>query len=101
MDPQVQEIISMVITALGTIMVAATAITAMFNGPRAQKAKGILDLILSFLRMIGFGTFKDEPGTFSVPLKTDTGARVVDIADAQGKVVDAQTGEPVERKKAA
>jgi hypothetical protein len=77
MDPQVQEIFTQVVTALGTLMVACTAIVGFFNGPTADKVRGIFDTILSFARMFGFGTYKDEPGTLSVPLKKDTGERIV------------------------
>ena len=76
MEPQIQETIVKVIQSLGSLMVAATAIVAFFDGPKADKARGVIDTILSFLRMIGFGTFKDEPGTLSVPLKPDSGERV-------------------------
>jgi hypothetical protein len=76
MDPQVQEVFAKVVAALGTLSVAATAIVGFFNGPRASKARKGLDIILGFLRMVGFGTYKDEPGTYSMPLKRDTGERV-------------------------
>jgi hypothetical protein len=62
--------------AAGGIVVAAGVIVGFFNGPKAGKAKTVLDRMLGLLRQIGVGTYKDEPGTFSVPLKPDTGVRV-------------------------
>jgi hypothetical protein len=50
-----------------------------FNGPKAQKARGIFDTILDILRRFGAGTYKDEPGTNSVPFFSgDSGKRIVD-----------------------
>lgn len=63
--------------AIGGLMIVAGIIVGFFNGPKADKARGILDSMLSFLRMIGIGTYKDEPGTLSVPLKKDSGERIV------------------------
>ena len=62
--------------AAGGIVVAAGVIVGFFNGPKADRAKTFLDRILGLLRQIGIGTFKDEPGTFSAPLKPDSGVRV-------------------------
>jgi hypothetical protein len=62
--------------AIGGLLVAAGVIVGFFNGPKADRAKTVLDRILGLLRQIGVGTYKDEPGTFSVPLKPDTGVRV-------------------------
>jgi len=76
MDPQVQAIFIQVVQALGALMVACTAIVGFFNGPTADKVRGILDTILSFARMFGFGTFQDEPGSLSIPLKPDSKVRV-------------------------
>ena len=76
MDPQVEAIFTQVVQALGALMLACTAVVGFFNGPGADKARGIFDTILSFARMFGFGTFSDEPGTLSVPLKPDTKVRV-------------------------
>ena len=76
MDPQVQEIFIQVVQALGALMVACTAIVGFFSGPKAEKVRGILDTMLSFARMFGFGTFSDEPGMLSVPLKPDTKVRI-------------------------
>lgn len=76
MDPQIAEAIQKAVTALGSLMIAATAIVAFFNGPRADKVRGVFDTILAFLRMIGFGTYKDEPGTLSMPLKPDSRKRI-------------------------
>jgi hypothetical protein len=83
MDPQIAETIQKVVTALGTLMVAATAIVAFFKGPKAEKTRGVFDTILAFLRMIGFGTFKDEPGTASMPLKPDSGERVTSTTNVK------------------
>jgi hypothetical protein len=55
---------------------AAGDLTGMVDGPRADKASGILDMIKLVLRRLGGGTFKDEPGTNSLPLVGDTGERV-------------------------
>ncbi len=63
--------------AIAGLMVAAGMITGLFNGPRADKAKGIFDYILNLLRGFGVGTYKDEPGTVSTPFKGDSGERVV------------------------
>ena len=62
--------------AAGGIVVAAGVIVGFFNGPKADRAKTVLDRILGLLRQIGIGTYKDEPGTFSAPLKPDSGVRV-------------------------
>jgi hypothetical protein len=62
--------------AAGGLVVAAGVIVGFFNGPKADRAKTVLDRILGLLRQIGVGTYKDEPGTFSVPLKPDSGVRV-------------------------
>jgi hypothetical protein len=49
----------------------------MVDGPKADKVSGIFDMIKLILRRLGGGTFKDEPGTNSVPLIAgDTGERV-------------------------
>ncbi len=66
-----------VAAAISGLMVAAGMITGLFDGPKAAKAKGIFDYILTLLRSFGVGTYKDEPGTASIPFKGDTGERVV------------------------
>lgn len=85
MDPQIAEAIQKAVTAIGSLMIAATAIVAFFSGPKADKARGIFDTILAFLRMIGFGTYKDEPGTLSIPLKSDSGERVIETTNVKKK----------------
>jgi hypothetical protein len=56
---------------------AAGDLTGMVDGPKADKVSGIFDMIKLILRRLGGGTFKDEPGTNSVPLIAgDTGERV-------------------------
>ena len=55
---------------------AAGQFVGMFDGPKTDKARGIFDYILGILRMFGAGTYKDEPGTTSVPFKGDTGDRI-------------------------
>jgi hypothetical protein len=61
---------------IGYLILAATVAVGFVNGPKADKAKTILDRIMGILRQVGIGTYKDEPGTFSMPLKPDTGERV-------------------------
>jgi hypothetical protein len=61
---------------LGYLILAAGAIVGFFDGPKADKAKTIFDRILGILRQVGIGTFKDEPGTMSIPFKGDSGVRV-------------------------
>ncbi len=58
-------------------MVLAGQITGMFDGPRAAKAKSFFDWAIGLLRGFGLGTYKDEPGSGSLPFKGDTGERVV------------------------
>ena len=65
--------------ALAGLMVFAGMVTGFFAGPRADKAKGIFDYILGLLRTIGIGTYRDEPGTLSVPFKGDTKERVATV----------------------
>ena len=68
-----------VLEGLGYLLLAAGAAVGFFNGPKADRAKTILDRILGILRSIGIGTYKDEPGTLSAPFKGDTGKRVVAV----------------------
>jgi hypothetical protein len=56
---------------------AAGQFVGMFDGPKADKARGIFDYILGILRSLGAGTYKDEPGTTSMPFKRDSGKRIV------------------------
>ena len=68
--------IPLVIGGLYILFSAAGQTTGMFNGPKADKAKNIFDVILLWLRRFGGGTFKDEPGTNSIPLLSgDSGER--------------------------
>ena len=61
---------------LGAVVVGAGVVVGFFDGPKADKAKTVFGRILGILRTIGVGTFKDEPGTLSIPGSTDTGERV-------------------------
>jgi hypothetical protein len=61
---------------VGYLVLFASVAVGFANGPKADRAKTVLDRIMGLLRQIGIGTFKDEPGTFSMPLKPDTGVRV-------------------------
>ena len=45
------------------------------NGPKADQAKTIMQTVISWIRVLGIGTYKDEPGTVSMPFKGDTGKR--------------------------
>jgi hypothetical protein len=67
---------------IGGVFGIATAIVALVNGPRSGVAQTWLDRILGVLRLIGLATFKDEPGTGSLPGFKDTGKRVVATEDA-------------------
>lgn len=66
----------------GYLVLAAGAIVGFFDGPKADRTKTILDRILGLLRQIGIGTFKDEPGTMSIPFKGDTGERITGTGPA-------------------
>ena len=70
------------LTAIVGAMGAAGAIVGLFNGPKAAKAKGIIERVIALLRGFGIGTYKDEPGTLSVPFKGDSGERVVTTTKA-------------------
>ena len=66
--------------ALGAVLYGAMSlagqIVGLFDGPGADKARGVFDYILGLLRNFGLGTYKDEPGTTSIPFKGDTGQRI-------------------------
>jgi hypothetical protein len=49
----------------------------MVNGPKADKASGVIERIMALLRGFGIGTYKDEPGSVSLPFKGDTKERIV------------------------
>lgn len=72
----------MIMGTLLTFLLTAAAIVGNREGPRAEKAKGILDWIVAFLRRFGPVTYKDEPGTWSLPGKGDSGERVKDVEKA-------------------
>lgn len=59
---------------------AAGQLVGMFDGPdpdeKTDKARGVFEYILGILRTLGAGTYKNEPGTVSMPLKPDSGKRV-------------------------
>lgn len=61
---------------LYALISAAGQFVGMFNGPGADKARGIFDYVLGILRSLGAGTYKDEPGTTSVPFVGDTNKRI-------------------------
>ena len=67
------------IEAIIGVMVAAGVIVGFFNGPKAGKAKGVLERLIALLRTVGIGTYKDEPGTLSAPLVPDTKKRVTSV----------------------
>jgi hypothetical protein len=69
--------------ALGGVYAILSAIgqwVGMFDGPdpddKTSKTLGIVNMIMGWLRTIGIGTYKNEPGTGSIPFKGDTGKRV-------------------------
>lgn len=68
--------------AIAGVLVTAGIITGFFNGPRADQAKSILDRILAMIRGLGIGTYKDEPGTGSLPFAPDSGKRIASTEDA-------------------
>jgi hypothetical protein len=55
----------------------AGQIVGMVNGPRADTASSVLERMMSLLRGFGIGTYKDEPGSVSMPFKGDSGQRIV------------------------
>ena len=65
-----------VIGFIYALVSAAGQFVGMFDGPGADKARGIFDYVLGILRSLGAGTYKDEPGTTSMPLRRDTGKRI-------------------------
>lgn len=69
----------MIIGTLITFMLTAAAIVGNREGPKAEKAVGIINWIVGFLRRFGPARYKDEPGTLSMPGKGDTGLRVKDV----------------------
>ena len=75
----IQENGTTLIEAIIGVMVAAGVIVGFFKGPKAGKAQGIIESIIAFLRTIGIGTYKDEPGTLSAPLVPDSKKRVKDV----------------------
>jgi hypothetical protein len=66
----------LVLGVIYAFLSAAGQLTGMFDGPKAEKAQGIFERILAILRGLGIGTYKDEPGSVSMPFKGDTGKRV-------------------------
>lgn len=57
-------------------LLGSVVIVGFFNGPAAGKAKTILERIIALIRTLGIGTYKDEPGSVSMPGKPDTKERV-------------------------
>jgi hypothetical protein len=67
----------LVLGAVYFLVSAVGQFVGFFNGPKAENAKGVFEKILSILRRFGAGTYKDEPGTNSVPIfGGDTGLRI-------------------------
>jgi len=56
-----------VLEAIGYLIGSATVITGLINKPGANKAAEWLGKILGLLSAV---TFKDQPGSFSIPLTT-------------------------------
>jgi hypothetical protein len=55
----------------------AGQIVGMVNGPKADTASSVLERMMALLRGFGIGTYKDEPGSVSMPFKGDTKERIV------------------------
>ena len=67
----------LMVGGLYALVSAIGQFVGMFNGPKAEKTRGIFDTILNILRRLGAGTYKDEPGTNSIPIiQGDTGKRI-------------------------
>jgi hypothetical protein len=64
---------------LYALLSLAGQIVGMVNGPKADKASGVLERMMGLLRGFGIGTYKDEPGSVSRPFKGDTGERIVQV----------------------
>ena len=69
----------MIVGTIVTFLLTAAAIVGNKAGPRAEKAVGIINWIVGFLRRFGPVTYKDEPGTWSLPGKGDSGERIKDV----------------------
>jgi len=59
------------------LLSVAGQIVGMRNGPKADTASGVIERIMALLRGFGIGTYKDEPGSVSMPFKGDSGKRIV------------------------
>lgn len=70
---------ALLVGAIYALLSAIGLFVGLFEGPKADKAKSIFEKILSILRGLGLGTYKDEPGTGSVPFKGDTGKRIAAV----------------------
>jgi hypothetical protein len=64
---------------VGYLVLFATVAVGFADGPKADRAKTVLDRVMGLLRQIGIGTFKDEPGTLSIPGAPDTGKRITAV----------------------
>lgn len=67
---------TLIATIVGLAFTIATVITSAFNGPRKDAALTWITRLQGWARSLGIATYKDEPGTLSVPLKGDSGKRV-------------------------
>jgi hypothetical protein len=64
---------------LYALLSAAGQVVGMVNGPKADKASGVIERILALLRGFGIGTYKDEPGSVSFPGKGDSKKRITQV----------------------
>jgi hypothetical protein len=64
---------------LYALLSLAGQIVGMVNGPKADKASGVIERLMALLRGLGIGTYKDEPGSVSMPFKGDTKERVTQV----------------------
>ena len=65
----------LIVTIITGIFTFATVVTGFFNGPKKETALTWIDRVRGWFRIIGLVSYKDEPGTFSVPGAGDTGER--------------------------
>jgi hypothetical protein len=64
---------------LYALLSAVGQIVGMVNGPKADKASGVIERIMAILRSVGIGTYKDEPGTASLPFVGDSKKRITQV----------------------
>ena len=67
------------------VLSAIGQFVGMFDGPDpddgTSKTLRVTDRLMSILRSIGIGTYKNEPGTASIPFKGDTKKRITATKD--------------------